>query len=134
MIRDGLETAERNIPKGHIAFLMARTIHAQVLVKLKKYDEAESMFYALVNKALYRQFADGDGEHPDRLSNLWLLFRCLEEQGKDEEQLRVGEDLLLGLATIGGQGAGLKHQILRKVQKKIPELRERLQVTKSASR
>jgi len=133
MIRNGLETAERNIPKGHIAFLMARTIHAQVLVKLKKYDEAESIFYTLADKAPYSRLADDDGDHPDRLTNLWLLLRCLEEQGKYEEELRVGEDFLLGLSTIGGQGAGMKHRILRKVEKKIPELREQLKAATCGS-
>ena len=131
MIREGLKVAERNIPKEHIAFLMAKTIYAQVLTKLKKYAEAESIFHMLVDKAQYSRLADEDGDHPDRLSNLWLLAQCLEEQGKFEEALQKCEEFRAGLATIGGQGAGMKHKILLKMQEKIPRLRERVQAANS---
>jgi tetratricopeptide (TPR) repeat protein len=126
MIREGLKVAERNIPKEHLAFLMARTIHAQVLSRMKKYVEAESIFYALVDKARYSRLADEDGDHPDRLTNIWLLILCLEEQNKFEEALRMCEEFKVGLATIGGQGAGMKHKTLQRVERKIPMLQERI--------
>jgi tetratricopeptide (TPR) repeat protein len=127
MIVEGLKVAERNIPKEHIALLMARTIYAQVLTKLKKYAQAESIFYTLIDKAKYSQLADEDGDHPDRLSNLWLLERCLEEQGKFEEALKTCEEFQAGLASIGGQGAGMKHKMRLKVRERIPQLRERIE-------
>jgi tetratricopeptide (TPR) repeat protein len=125
MIVEGLKIAERNIPKEHIALLMAKTMYAQVLSRLKKYAEAESIFYSLTDKAKYRQLADEDGDHPDRLSTLWLLEQCLEDQGKLEEALHVCEEFQAGLAAIGGQGAGMKHKIRLKVQEKIPQLQGR---------
>jgi tetratricopeptide (TPR) repeat protein len=131
MIREGLKVAERNIPKEHIAFLMAKTIYAQVLTKLKKYAEAESIYHMLVDKAQYSRLADEDGDHPDRLTNLWFLAQCLEEQGKFEEALQKCEEFRAGLATISGQGAGMKHKILLKMQEKIPRLRERVQAANS---
>ncbi|KAK3935095.1 hypothetical protein QBC46DRAFT_272503 [Diplogelasinospora grovesii] len=124
MIREGLKVAERNIGKTHIAVLMAKTIHAEVLTKLGRFAEAESTFYMLVDKAWYSQLADEDGDHPDRLSNLWLLARCLEEQGKLGQALKICEELLAGLARIGGNGFGMRHKILSRVQEKTGRLRE----------
>lgn len=127
MIVEGLKVAERNISKDHIALLLAKTIYAQVLWRLKKYTEAESIFRMLIDKAKYRQLADEDGDHPDRLTNLFLLEQCLEDQGKHEEALRACEDFQAGIAAIGGQGAGMKHKIRLKIQERIPQLRERIE-------
>jgi tetratricopeptide (TPR) repeat protein len=134
MIVEGLKVAERNIPKEHIALLMAKAMYAQVLSRLKKYAEAESIFYMLTDKAKYRRLADEDGDHPDRLSTLWLLEQCLEDQGKFEEALHVCEEFQAGLAAIGGQGAGMKHKIRLKIQEKIPQLQERIEMIRDSAK
>lgn len=133
MIVEGLDIAKRNIPEEHIALLMAKAIYAQVLSRLKKYAEAESIFYTLTDKAKYKRLADEDGDHPDRLSTLWLLERCLEDQGKFEEALHVCEEFQAGLAAIGGHGAGMKHKIRLKVQEKIPQLRKRISTIRDSA-
>jgi tetratricopeptide (TPR) repeat protein len=134
MIVDGLKIAERNIPPEHIAFLLAKTIYAQVLTRQKKYAEAESIFHMLVDKAQYRRLVDDeDGDHPDRLSNLWFLSQCLEEQGKFEQALQKCEELRSGLATIGGKGKGMSHKMVLKIQAKIPRLQELIHATSSSN-
>ncbi|PSN64408.1 hypothetical protein BS50DRAFT_622987 [Corynespora cassiicola Philippines] len=131
MIRKGFEIAERNLPKEHIAFILAKTIFAEVLTKRKKYAEAESLFNVLVEKDHYSRLIDEEGDHPDRIFNLWRLSRCLEEQGKYEEALRRCEECQAGLATIGGKGAGTNHPIAKEMQRKIPQLRNHVQAVHS---
>ena len=129
MIRDGLSIAERNFGKDHIAILMAKTIHAEVLTRLGRFAEAEDIFYKLIDKERYKQLVDADGDHPDRLTNLWLLSRCLEEQDKFREELEICQEFMVGLATIGGNGLGMKHKILPKMRERIAMLQERTRQT-----
>ncbi|RFU23738.1 hypothetical protein B7463_g12601, partial [Scytalidium lignicola] len=124
MIRDGLKIAERNFGKYHIALLMVKTIHAEVLTRLGRFVEAESIFYELIDKKPYSRLVDADNDHPDRLTNLWLMSKCLEEQGKLQEALKICEEFLTGLATIGGNGLGMRHKILPKMQERIARFQE----------
>lgn len=124
MIRDGLKIAERNFDKNHVGILMAKTIHGEVLTKLGRFAEAEIIFYKLIDKAPYSQLVDADGDHPDRLTNLWFLSRCLEEQGKFQEALKICEEFLTGLATIGGNGLGMGHKMLPKMRERIARFQE----------
>lgn len=133
MMAEGLKVAERNIPKEHIALLFARTVYAQVLAQGRKYAEAEKIFYDLIDKDKYSRLADEDGDHPDRLSNLWLLEQCLDEQGKYKEALYICEEFQAGLAHIGGQGAGMRHRIRLRVQQRIPELKKLIEMTDRSS-
>jgi tetratricopeptide (TPR) repeat protein len=131
MIREGLNVAERNVGKEHIGVLMAKTIYAEVLTKQGKFAEAESIFYMLIDKARYSQLADEDRDHPDRLTNLWLLAQCLEEQGKLGEALEMCHQFLAGLADIGGNGLGMRHKILPRMREKIARLQEKLREDRS---
>ncbi|RYC54038.1 hypothetical protein CHU98_g12170 [Xylaria longipes] len=129
MIRDGLSIAERNLGEGHIGVLLAKTIYAQVLARLGKFAEAEEIFYMLVCKEQYKQLVDEDGDHPDRLTNIFFLSQCLENQGKLEQALQMCEEFLVGIATIGGQGLGMNHKVVPRMQEKITRLQRKLQKT-----
>ncbi|KAI1174964.1 hypothetical protein F4777DRAFT_588826 [Nemania sp. FL0916] len=129
MIRNGLETAERNLGEKHIGVLMAKTIHGQVLTRLSRFAEAEEVFYALIDKEGYKLLADEDGDHPDRLVNIFFLAQCLQEQGKLKEALEISEEFLVGIATIGGQGRGLTHKILPRMRVTVARLQEKLRET-----
>ncbi|KAK0748429.1 hypothetical protein B0T21DRAFT_356540 [Apiosordaria backusii] len=122
IIREGIEVAERNIGSEHLAVLMAKCIHAEVLVKLKRSSEAERLFYMLIDKSWYTKTVGEDGDHPDRLANIWFLAMCLEQQGKWEKALELCREFLVGIETIGGRGLGMNHKMYPKVMKKIPEL------------
>ncbi|KAI1262302.1 hypothetical protein F5Y18DRAFT_397927 [Xylariaceae sp. FL1019] len=126
MIRDGFIVAERNLGKEHIGVLMAKTIYAQVLMKLAKLDEAEIMLYALIDKERYNKLADKDGDHPDRLTNMYFLSKCLEDQGKLDRSLQMCEDFVVGITAIGGEGRGLMHKSLPKMRERIARLRQEL--------
>lgn len=73
--------AERNIGSQHLAVLMAKCIHAEVLVKLKRFSGAEKLFYMLIDWSWYTKTVGEDSDHPDRLVNIWFLTMCLEQQG-----------------------------------------------------
>ncbi|KAF2120035.1 hypothetical protein BDV96DRAFT_317649 [Lophiotrema nucula] len=126
MISTGLEVAERNLGKEHIGVLMAKAIYADILTKLKRFAEAESIFYNLIDKSWYSRLADEDGDHPDRLSYLYFLAKCLEEQGKYEEALKISEDFLAGLGSIGGKGAGMRHKVRELGEKRVERLRGKM--------
>lgn len=89
IIRQGLEVAERNIGSQHLAVLMAKCIHAEVLVKLKRFSEAEKLFYMLIDRSWYTKTVGEDSDHPDQLANIWFLAMCLEQQGKWEKALEL---------------------------------------------
>ncbi|KAI0476933.1 hypothetical protein F4859DRAFT_521523 [Xylaria cf. heliscus] len=127
MIEDGLDIAKRNLGEDHIGILLAKTIYAQVLVKLRQYDEAEVIFSTLINKERYTQMTDEDGDHPDRLTNMFFLSQCLEEQGRSKEALEMCKQFQNGIATIGGHGHGMKHNILPRMRNMIARLEGKLQ-------
>lgn len=134
MIREGLQVAERNVGKEHIAVLMAKTIYAEVLTKLGRFAEAESIHYMLIVKARYSQLVDKDDDHPDRLANVWLLGRCLEKQGKFAEALKAYQDFLAGMADIGGQGLGMRHPLVPMLQEKVARLLETVPESESKAK
>ncbi|KAK4175850.1 hypothetical protein QBC36DRAFT_330574 [Triangularia setosa] len=126
IIREGLEVAERNIGSEHLAVLMAKCIHAEVLVKLRRFSEAEKLFYKLIDRSWYTKTVGEDGDHPDRLANIWFLAMCLEQQGKWEKTLGLCREFLVGIETIGGRGLGMNHKMYPKVMKKITELERKV--------
>ncbi|KAK3346014.1 hypothetical protein B0T25DRAFT_612183 [Lasiosphaeria hispida] len=126
MLREGIMVAERNVGKEHLAVLMAKNIYAEVLTSLKRFSEAEDLFKTLIDKKWYKDFADEDGDHPDRLSSLWFFTRCLEAQGKIEQTLEICDELIAGLTAIGGKGQGTRHVILTKTREKVARLREQV--------
>ncbi|KAI0458406.1 hypothetical protein F5B21DRAFT_26245 [Xylaria acuta] len=129
MIRNGLGVAERTLGEGHIGVLLAKTIYAQVLARLGKFAEAEKIFKTLIRKEQYKQMADEDGDHPDRLTNLFFLSQCLEDQGKLEEALERCREFLAGIGTIGGQGLGKTHKIVPRMEETATRLEKKLQKT-----
>lgn len=124
MIRRGLELAKGSIAPDHVGMIMARTIHAQVLSGLKRYGEAEALFKELCNKTLYKRFVDEDGDHTDRLSNILLLAKCFQAQGKTEEELTTWEEFLEGARKIGGHGLGLEHPMIPRIMERIAAIVE----------
>ncbi|KAK4200058.1 hypothetical protein QBC40DRAFT_280756 [Triangularia verruculosa] len=126
IIREGIEVAERNIGPHHLAVLMAKCIHAEVLVKLKRYSEAEKLFHTLIDRSWYTKTVGEAGDHPDRLANIWFLAMCLEQQGKWEEALGLCREFLTGIESIGGHGLGMNHKMYPKVMKKIAELERKI--------
>ncbi|KAJ5678692.1 hypothetical protein N7462_006936 [Penicillium macrosclerotiorum] len=122
MIRNGLEMAKGSIASDHVGMIMARTIHAQVLTRLQRYSEAEALFNELIDKALYSKFVDEDGDSTDRLSNIWLLAKCFQLQGKKQEELATWKEFLASAKTIGGHGLGLEHPRIPRIMERIAEI------------
>jgi hypothetical protein len=125
MICAGLQVADRNVGKDHLTVIMGKAIYAKILIELRRFDEAETIFRTIMDKTPYRKAADKVGDHPDRLWCLWLFAQCLESQGKSRE-LDVCEHLLESCKTIGGQGLGTKHKFFPEVQEKIACLQKKI--------
>lgn len=113
LIRKALPVAQRNLGENHFGTLMGKTHLAQVLVRQKRYDEAEDMFLDVVQRHCYGSAARDDGEHPDRIFAMRYLLMCYTEHGKFRDALDMCDQIQEAISTIGGQGLGLLHPIAK---------------------
>jgi len=115
---NALPIAERSLGENHFGTLAGKTHFAVVLVRQKRYAEAEEIFKKVVEKQRYASAAREDGDHPDRIFALWHLVECYELSGKLDEALLTIAELELVTGTIGGCGLGKLHPITQKMAKK----------------
>lgn len=113
LMRKTLPVAERNLGESHFGTLMGKTHLAQVLVRQKRYDEAEDMFLDIIQRHRYGSAARDDGEHPDRIFAMRYLLMCYTEHGKLRDALDMCDQIQEAISTIGGQGLGLLHPIAK---------------------
>jgi tetratricopeptide (TPR) repeat protein len=129
MMEEAIPIAERNLGVDHFGVLSGKMHYAQVLVHLRRFDEAEAIFTRVVAKGQYRKSTDEDGEHPDRIIALWYLTGCLQKQSKFQKALDICEELMLSLKEIGGQGKGTQHPFAALLQEQISTLQSKLKGT-----
>lgn len=111
LIRKALPVAQRNLGENHFGTLMGQTHLAQILVRQKRYDEAEDMFLDVIQRHRYGSAARDDGEHPDRIFAMRYLLMCYKEHEKFRDALIICNQIQEAISTIGGQGLGLLHPI-----------------------
>ncbi|XXH01638.1 short-chain alcohol dehydrogenase [Hypoxylon texense] len=127
IIRSGLTVIVRNFGEDHLGVTMVRSLLAEVLAGMGRFEEAESILYFLAERARYTHITDEEGDHPDRISNLYRLCKCLEKQGKFEEELKICEEFIEGLTAINGNGNGPKHKMMSIMKKRRVYLMEKMQ-------
>ncbi|PVH78575.1 hypothetical protein DL98DRAFT_634265 [Cadophora sp. DSE1049] len=115
---NAIPIAERSLGENHFGTLAGKTHFAVVLVRQKRYTEAEEVFEKVVEKQRYASAAREDGDHPDRIFALWHLVECYELHGKFDEALLTVAELERVTETIGGSGLGKLHPIRQKMAKK----------------
>ena len=114
LMRKTLPIAERNLGKYHLGTLMGNTYLAQVMYRQKRYDDAEAMLLdVLQERHRYEIAARDDGEHPDRIYAMRCLLTCYRDHGKLDEALNTCDQLHTALSTLGGEGLGLLHPIMK---------------------
>lgn len=123
LMRAALPIAQRNLGENHYGTLAGTAHLAQVLVRQGRLDEAEDMFTDVIQRQRYESSARDDGEHPDRIGAMWYLLECYQSHGKIGDAVRVCEDLMTAVRTIGGQGLGLLHPFAQKLQERREELK-----------
>ncbi|KAL8942226.1 MAG: hypothetical protein Q9211_001493 [Gyalolechia sp. 1 TL-2023] len=129
LIRTALPIAQRNLGESHYGTLAGQTHLANVLVRKGRLDDAETLFLDAIKRQRYESSARDDGEHPDRIVALFRLLRCNQAQGKIGDAMRVCEELMQAVSTIGGQGLGLLHPFAKLVQVKRDELKRLLEIS-----
>lgn len=122
LFRNALPIAERSLGANHFGTLAGKVHFAQVLVRQKRYDDAEDIFVKVVEKQRYASAAREDGDHPDRILALWYLLQCYELHGKLDDALGRVAELERVVETIGGEGLGKLHPFAQKLAKKRGEL------------
>jgi tetratricopeptide (TPR) repeat protein len=124
MMCAAIPIAERDLGEDHFGTLAGKVHYAQVLVRLKRYDEAEEIFTKVIERQRYASAARDDGEHPDRILAMDYLMQCYQEHGKIEKAIEICEELAVVVQTIGGQGLGKQHVFAKKLDRKREELLE----------
>lgn len=133
LIRTALPIAQRNLGENHFGTLAGQAHLGNVLVRKGKLDDAEALFLDVIQRQRYESSARDDGEHPDRIAALFYLLRCNQKQGKIGDAMRVCEELVEAVSTIGGQGLGLLHPFAKQLEEKREELKGLLESSRSVS-
>jgi tetratricopeptide (TPR) repeat protein len=118
LMRAALPIAERNLGENHFGTLAGKVHLARVVVRQKRYEEAEQIFLDVIQRQRY-EAAARNGEHPDRIMAVWYLLQCYQEHGKIEDAMSLCREASEGLSSIGGQG----HPFAQKLLDKEHELR-----------
>ena len=86
---------------GHdlLGLLRQQKSYAKVLIRQKRYDEAETKLLDNSSQAMWKtvRFV---GDHPERWDALWTLIKCYEEQGKIDQSLAISNELLEAIGEI----------------------------------
>ena len=118
IIRAKLPIAERNLGDKHLGVIAARVHLGQVLVRQKRYVEAEKMFHDLMQLEKYQIAAREEGEHVDRIVAMVSLLRCYEVQGKIGDALRLCDIISTRIKAIDGHA----HPLAQRVEDKRLDL------------
>ena len=117
-MRATLPIAIRNLGENHFGTLSGKTHLAQVLVRLKRYDEAEELFKDVIQRSRYEAGAREEGEHPDQIMAMWYAAELYQLRGKFEEAIRLLELVSGSLSAI----SGTSHPFAKKMQDRMQDL------------
>ncbi|KAH6643418.1 hypothetical protein BKA67DRAFT_134730 [Truncatella angustata] len=109
LMRKTLDVAERNYHEDHLGVIAGKGWYGKVLLENGELEEAAYYFRQAMKKEHYSKAAADDGEHPDRIMVVWLYVRCLKQEGKFNEALKLCKELEINIPLIGGKGLGNKH-------------------------
>ncbi|KAL8696273.1 MAG: hypothetical protein Q9224_002880 [Gallowayella concinna] len=123
MIKTAVPIARRDLGENHYGTLAGKAHLAQILVRQSRFAEAEDILNNVIQQERFASAARDDGEHPDRIAYLWFLINCYQKHGKVDDALRVSDELLEAISTIGGQGLGLLHPFAKQLQERRKELK-----------
>lgn len=101
-MRAGLLIATRNLGAQHIGTLFGKLHLGHNLIRQERLPEAMELFVEVADGHRHMASAN-NGEHPDRVSALHHLSICYRLQGKKDEAVNACEEVIRGLAAIGGQ-------------------------------
>ena len=122
MMSKGLQIATRNLGEDHLGVLAAWAHYSEILIRLKKLDDAEVHLRRVSQQRRYAHAARNDGEHIDRIAALRTLIECLKQQGRYDAALVECVEMESAISQIGGEGLGQKHPIYVRVKAKRKEL------------
>jgi len=122
MMRKGLPIAIRNLGENHLGVLAGWTHYSEILIRLKRLDEAEVHLRRVSQQRRYAHAARNDGEHIDRIIALRTLIECLKQQGRYDAALVEWVEMESAILQIGGEGLGQKHPFYVRVKAKRKEL------------
>ncbi|KAH8821918.1 hypothetical protein F5884DRAFT_746205 [Xylogone sp. PMI_703] len=93
LIRDVMPIAVGYLGEDHLGVLAGKKDLANILIKQKRYEEAEEILLDISNLKKYSKTTTDSGWHPDQTSALWSLVECYQKQGKVGDSLRICDGL-----------------------------------------
>jgi hypothetical protein len=114
MILTALPIAERNLGENHSGNLMGRVHLSQVLVRQKRYSEAETILADVLHRRKY--MVQVSNKHPDRCQVLYYLVQCYQLQGKIDSALYTCEELDDAVKSLRLDGIGAYQAFKQRAQ------------------
>jgi tetratricopeptide (TPR) repeat protein len=124
LITSLLPMAVGHLGEDHMGVLAGKNHLAKILVKQKRYTEAEEVLSDISRPEKYAKTTTATGEHPDRCEALWNLLECYQKQGKIDDGLRTCDELSAAVVTIrrGGKQTESSSIFWQMIQDKRTEL------------
>jgi tetratricopeptide (TPR) repeat protein len=124
LISSLIPMAVAHLGKDHLGVLAGKNELARVLIKQKRYLEAEDILLEISRPEKYCKTATATGDHPDRCDALWTLLDCYHKQGKIEDGLRTCDELEAVIIAIrrGKKTIGISTTFWQMIQDKRAEL------------
>jgi Tetratricopeptide repeat len=124
LISSLIPMAVDHLGEDHLGVLAGKNELARVLIKQKRYLEAEDILLEISRPEKYCKTATATGDHPDRCDALWTLLDCYHKQDKIENGLRTCDELEAVIIAIrrGRKSIGISTTFWQMIQDKRGEL------------
>ncbi|RDW80348.1 hypothetical protein BP5796_05046 [Coleophoma crateriformis] len=127
LISSLIPMAVAHLGEDHLGVLAGKNELSRVLMKQKRFLEAERILLDVSRPENYCKTATATGDHPDRCDALWTLVDCYDLQDKIEDGLRTCDQLEAIIIAIrrGKTTAGVSNTFWQMIQDKKAELQSR---------
>ncbi|RDW69224.1 hypothetical protein BP6252_08244 [Coleophoma cylindrospora] len=127
LINSLIPMAVAHLGADHLGVLAGKNELSRVLMKQKRFYEAERILLDVSRPENYCKTATATGDHPDRCDALWTLVECYDLQDKIEDGLRTCDQLEAIIIAIrrGKITAGVSNTFWQMIQDKKADLQSR---------
>lgn len=93
LIASLIPMAVDHLGADHLGVMAGKNELARILIKQKRFSEAEDILLDISKPEKYQKTATATGDHPDRCDALWTLIECYYQQSKIDEGLQTCDEV-----------------------------------------
>ena len=93
----GHAIVRRDLGEDHFIYLFGELHHGRILMCAKRYEDAERILFSVVESHREKRH-----QHPDRLLAMFSLIKCWNVLGKQEQAVKLLEELMDGTKALFG--------------------------------